>query len=363
MAVTAEHLASHGYVVAYAMRQPRESVIAEGLVREALLIGELVRDLEVTIARMRQEPFVDPARLGAHGFSGDGLAPMVLAMRHPDVDAAGLLETGWLSPAQVSSFQEVTAFDPLAMRAAVFYAYSENLGRNSLEHIAELTGMRYASRSLLYLGEPRMTHWDFATEGLVLTQTLARRSAAKPALTRMHLATYRYQRTFFDAWVKGDRAAQLRLADPPVPSGGGALVELTHLPAITPALSRAELQAHVEGDVASALVRARADLARDPKALAFDEAWLNATAYTYFQRKQFDRAIALLQLATEAYPRSANSFDSLSEILEGAGQRAEALSAAERALALLPDDATVPAAQRGALEAGLKARIGRLKGS
>ena len=42
-----------------------------------------------------------------------------------------------------SSYQEMTAYDPLALRAALFYAYSENLGRNSLERIAELRGMRY----------------------------------------------------------------------------------------------------------------------------------------------------------------------------------------------------------------------------
>ena len=128
---TAEHLASHGYVVAYVERQPRETFIAEGLVREALIMAEQVRDMDVAIAHLRREPFVDPARLGAHGFSGDGMAQLVLAMRHPDVDAVAMLETGWLSPAQVSSFQEVTAYDPLALRAPLFYAYSENLGRNS----------------------------------------------------------------------------------------------------------------------------------------------------------------------------------------------------------------------------------------
>jgi tetratricopeptide (TPR) repeat protein len=361
LVITGEHLASHGYVVAYVDRQPREALIADGLVREALILAEYVRDMEVAIARLRQEPNVDPARLGAQGFSGDGLAQMLLAMRHPDVDAVSLLETGWLSPAQVSSFQRATAYDPLALRAALFYAYSENLGRNSLEHIAELTSMRYAPRSLLYLGEPRMTHLDFATEGLVLAHILDRRAPVRDALTRMALATYRYQRTFFDAYIKGDQAAQLRLDDLPVPRSGGALVELTHLPAITPALSRAELQAHVDGDVASAMVRARADLKRDPQSPVFDAAWLNATGYAYLQRKQHDRAIALLTLASEAQPRSANALDSLSEALEAAGQRAEALAAAERALTLLPADSSVPAAQRGALEAGLKARIARLR--
>lgn len=358
---SAEHLASHGYVVAFVERQPRETVIAEGLVREGLILQEYVRDMQMAVARLRQEPYVDPVRLGAHGFSGDGLAQTVLAIRHPDVRAVALLEVGWLSPAQVSSYSAMPAYDPLAMRAAVFYAYSENLGRNSLEHISELTGMRYGPRSLLYLGEPRMTHLDFVTEGLVLTQTLARREPARAALTRMSQATYRYQLTFFDAYLKEDAAAKARLSELPVPKSGGALVELTHLPAITPALSRAEFQTLVDSDVTKALARAREDLARDPRAAVFDAAWLNATGYALIQRNQRDRAIAVFTLMTEAHPRSANAFDSYSEALEGAGRRADALAAAEKALALLDRDTTVTAAERGPLEAALKARVARLR--
>jgi len=359
--VAAEHLASHGYVVAFVERQPREALIADGLAREALLMAEHVQDMRVAIGRLRQEPSVDPARLGSLGFSGDGLAQLVLAMRHPDVDAVALLETGWLSPTMASSYQEVTAYDPLALRAALFYAYSENLGRNSLEHIAELRGMRYGPRSLMYLGEPRMTHWDFATEGMVLAQLLERRQPLRAALQRISQATYRYQHTFFDAYVKGDTAALSRLSELPVSRSGGALIELTHLPAIVPALSRAELQELVDRDVTQALARARQDLARDPLAPVFDATWLNATGYAQIQRGQRDRAMALFTLMTEAHPRSANAFDSLSEALEGAGRKAEALAAAERALALLPGDASVPPAQRPALEAGLRGRVARVK--
>src|SRR5690606_14690813 len=110
--------------------------------------------------------------------------------------AVSLLETGWLSPAQINSYQESTEHDPLALRAALFYAYSENLGRNSVEHVAELTGMRYAPRSLLYIGEPKMTHLDFATEGLVLTEVLEARRQAHAQLSRAALAMHNYQLTF-----------------------------------------------------------------------------------------------------------------------------------------------------------------------
>jgi tetratricopeptide (TPR) repeat protein len=93
----------------------------------------------------------------------------------------------------------------------------------------------------------------------------------------------------------------------------------------------------------------------------FDETWLNQTGYGFLQRGQHEPAIALLTLASEAHPRSANTFDSLSEILEAAGRKPEAIAAAERGLALLPDDKAVAAAQRPALEAGLRARVARLK--
>jgi tetratricopeptide (TPR) repeat protein len=358
--VAAEHLASHGYVIAMVERQPRETLIADGLAREALILAEYVQDMRVVIARMREEPFVDSARLGAHGFSGDGLAQIVLAMRHPDVDAVALFETGWLAPTMTSSFQEMAAYDPLAMRAAVFYAYSENLGRNSLEHIAELRGMRYGPRSLLYLGEPRMTHLDFVTEGLVLAEVHERRRSLRDQINRVARAAYDYQLTFLNAYVKGDAAAATKLSTTPE-VGPGALVELTHLPAIEPALARAELTALMDKDPAAALSRARADLARDPQAPAFAADWLNAAGYSYLQRGQHDRAIAFFTLMSEALPRSANAFDSLSEGLEAAGRKPEALAAAERALALLPSDRTVPPAQRASLEAGLRARIGRVK--
>ena len=357
----AEHLASHGYVVAFVERQPREAIAAEGRAREGLVMMEHVRDMEVAIARLREEPFVDRARLGALGFSGDGLAQLVLAMRHPDVDAVAMLESGWRAPDGSSSYQEVTAFDPLALRAALFYAYSENLGRDTNEHLADLKGMRYAPRSLLYLGEPKMTHWDFVTEGMTLAGALERRAPARAALARTSQAIYGYQRTFFDAYVKGDAAALARVAEPPAFPAGGSMIELSHLPAIEPALSRAELQALLAGGAAAGLAKARADLARDPEAPVFDEAWLNQAGYGFLQRGAHDAAVALLTIASEAHAQSANTFDSLSEVLEAAGRRAEALAAAERALVLLPSDTSVPGAQRAGLEAGLRARVARLK--
>ncbi len=360
VAVGAEHLASHGYVVAYVERQPAESFAAEGLTLEGLVLNEHQRDMQLTIARMREEPNVDADRLALVGFANDGLAQLPLAMRHPDVDAVVQFESNWLATG-ASSYQKVAAFDPTALRVPLFFAYSENLGRNTLQQVGEIEDMRYASRHLLYFGEPRITPLDFVTEGVVMASLLERRRAARDGVTRVFLATHLYQRTFLDAFVKGDAAARASLETVPVPRSGGGMIELTVLPASTPAITRTAWRALLDANLDDALARVRRDLVGDPKAQVFDAAWLSAQGNDAVLRGLTDRAIAIYTLATEATPKSALAFDALSETLERAGRRSEALATAEKALAALPRDSSVPVADRQALSDALRARLARLK--
>ena len=353
-----EYLASHGYVVAF-VQSPRDQIDAEGLVLEALVMGHHVRDMEIAIATMRREAFVHPTRLGALGISGAGLAQLVLTMRSTDVDAISQLETGYFAPIGTSSYQEVTAYEPTVLRAPFFFAHSETLGRTADLQMAEIEKMRYAPRYLLYLGETRMNHLDFGTEGIAVLTTMTRRDDAKKGVLRAYDAIQRYQLAFFDAFVKRDAAAKTRLTTQPPPSGG-PMIEITEQPAIVPAVSRREFRGLLGSNTAKALQLAREGLARDPNAAVFDETWLNALGYELLQTGQQDRALEIFRLNVEAHKTSTNAFDSLSEALEGAGQRAAALDAAESALNLLASDSTIPAAQRQPLESGLRARIARL---
>ena len=354
-----EYLASHGYVVAF-VQSPRDQIDAEGLVLEALVMSQHVRDMELATATMRREPFVNASQLGALGISGSGLAQLVMAMRSTDVDAISQLETGYFAPIGTSSYQEVTAYDPSVLRTPFFFAHSETLGRTADLQMAEIEKMRYAPRYLLYLGETRLNHMDFGTEGIAVLTTMTRRDDAKRGVLRAYDAIQRYQLTFFDAFVKRDAAARTRLTTQPTATPG-PMIEITEQPAIVPALSRREFRSLLGSNTAKAFQLAREGLARDPNAAVFDETWLNGLGYELLQTGQQERALEVFRLNAEAHKTSANSFDSLSEALEGAGQKAAALEAAEAALKLLPTDKSVPPAQRGGLESGLKARIARLK--
>jgi tetratricopeptide (TPR) repeat protein len=206
-----------------------------------------------------------------------------------------------------------------------------------------------------------MTHWDFATEGIVLADTLDRRRDAKAGVVRAFRATQQYQLAFFDAFVKRVPGAAERLKPAAVAAGPGPLIEARERPAVVPAIARAEFRALLDRDAPRAMQLAREGLGRDPHAAVFEEAWLNALGYELLQRGMGPKALEVFTLNAEAHPASANALDSLSEALEAAGDRGQARAWAEKALTVLPADRSLPPDQRKALEDGLRARLARLK--
>jgi dienelactone hydrolase len=75
---------------------------------------------------------------------------------------------------------------------------------------------------------------------------------------------------------------------------------------------------------------------RDPKADLFPEAVVNLLGYDRLQAGKSGDAVELFKLNVEAYPASANVYDSLADGYVAAGQNPLALQASKKALELLP---------------------------
>jgi len=80
---------------------------------------------------------------------------------------------------------------------------------------------------------------------------------------------------------------------------------------------------------------------RDLKVVApaiynFDESELNNLGYRYIREKRFKEAIRIFQLNVEAYPKSANTYDSLAEGYMDDGDKAEAVANYQKSLLLNP---------------------------
>ena len=115
-------------------------------------------------------------------------------------------------------------------------------------------------------------------------------------------------------------------------------------------------------DGVAAAVKAFHDArARNPHAVLFPESVVNLLGYQYLQAGNRKEAIEVFRLNTEAYPSSANTYDSLGDAYLADGQKELALQASRKAIEMLPGDRG-PDARKKAIRDSAGQKIARLKG-
>jgi tetratricopeptide (TPR) repeat protein len=116
-----------------------------------------------------------------------------------------------------------------------------------------------------------------------------------------------------------------------------------------------------KGEIARARKLYEDTTKRDPKTVLFPEAELNLHGYQLLQDGEPADAVEVFRLNVEAYPASANTYDSLSDGYLAAGKPADALRNAEKALELLATDTQVSDDLRAAIRESAEKKIRDLK--
>jgi pimeloyl-ACP methyl ester carboxylesterase len=101
---------------------------------------------------------------------------------------------------------------------------------------------------------------------------------------------------------------------------------------------------------------------RDPKAFLFPEGVMNLMGYDRLQAGKNKEANELFKLNIEAYPNSANAYDSLGDGYLADGQNDQALQAAQKALELLPADKVADPFKK-AIQQSAEQKVEKLKGA
>jgi dienelactone hydrolase len=101
---------------------------------------------------------------------------------------------------------------------------------------------------------------------------------------------------------------------------------------------------------------------RDPKLVLFPEGEMNLHGYSLLQAGNATDAIVIFQMNVEAYPLSANTYDSLSDAHLAAGNRDEALRLAEKTLAVLASDEQASSEFRALVRESAEKKIKELRG-
>lgn len=112
-------------------------------------------------------------------------------------------------------------------------------------------------------------------------------------------------------------------------------------PPVRPTIGKALYQRVTAGSEADTRQWFADQLSATSPAFELDEDELNRLGYSLLKAADKRPAVLVFELTVQAFPKSANAHDSLSEALEAAGDRAAALASSRAALALEPESASL----------------------
>ena len=151
--LTAEYLASYGYVVA-AVRSRGAQSVEYRLTRDNL--DAVVSDLDAAVRRMRIEPNVAAGPAGVIGMSNGAIAAVALQLSTRDIGAIVSLDGGIGENAGGTYLRERSGGDTAKFTAPILHLYTRDNSFLNLEHLRSYTA---SSRTLVAFDG--MRHRDF----------------------------------------------------------------------------------------------------------------------------------------------------------------------------------------------------------
>jgi len=304
-AATGEYMAGRGFAVVttplVGTNAPLARIDAEDLETQ-------IRDLEFAVARARQLPFVDKARLGVLGFDMGGMAGVTLTMRHPDVDAFASLDSGIVYPHPSGLPQASPGYDPLALAVPWLHAAPlRPVERPQDSSVKSLFDTALNSNRYLLVTEG-MSHDAFTSYALIAGRHAMPAYWGEPASDsprRYHIVA-EYVANFFGAFLRQDSASLAWLARDPRDEFPDAHMTLEHRAAAPPALGYDDLVRMIlDGNGEAAVERLRSANNAELSRIGLDQSHLERLAvslvYTWGLAKE---SVPLLLYTAERYPAS-----------------------------------------------------------
>jgi tetratricopeptide (TPR) repeat protein len=351
---SAEHLASHGYVVAIVPRLPPTRAPFDNSPTSADHDAKS-RDLDLLLREVAALPFAEAGNVGVTGFSAGGRWALGAAMRNPAVRALVSQDSILLFPGAGTELSGLPFWEPARVRAPVLHMVRRAWVPQ--ETSTTWNDLAFAARTSVVFEPAELDHLDFASIGHALS-VVGSRPEVKELVARTFVAWQNATLWFFDAHLRGDASAAARVAALPASLGlpAGAVTG-QHL-AAAPSLADDQLAEALVDDFPRAVATYRRLLAERGKPPA-GEASLNLGGYGLLELGRVEDAIAAFELNAAAYPTSANVWDSLADGYLAAGDRERAKVMSEKALAALATD-TVPEDRRERIRASAQGRLDQL---
>jgi hypothetical protein len=345
-----EYLASHGFVVALAHSIGANQVNPAG---QASDLEAAARDLELAAALAGELPFADNQKLA---FCGNGLgaqAAVIAAMRSARARAVVVANPLSANGVPVEVWQAHPSYSPDRIQVpAILIADGETVD----ESAKVLESMRYADRTLFRCANPqlrRLSQYDL----VMLIAEGENAPAAEVSGAEAYVSLCHAVRGSLENCLKDGDAAE-----PAAETSPETVQLVSHTAAIKPPPTPAQfvniLRTHGLSTVAELNDQFNFF---DPASPLLPENLLNGLAYQSMQTGDIETGWQVIKWATEAYPGSANIWDSFADVSMAKGDSATALMALKKSLEVLPADSLIIPDIRTYIETNTPNRIAELE--
>jgi tetratricopeptide (TPR) repeat protein len=280
---------------------------------------------------MREFDFIDYDRVGVLGSGGGGVAALLFQMSNLYVDAVAAVNARFLYSEFRDLAERSARYD--VRRASVPKMNICGGGREGFDP-SLVDSLGYADRYALVFSE--MSTLVFSSYRMFLSTVFVPNETDRKAYEAM----CSYLLNFFEGYLNGSDGGRRFLAAPPEANGlDFTQVEYEHMPGRElPPTSEQFMAILQERGVEEAVAIFEKFRAEDPGLVLFAEYSCNYAGYRLLQEGHPQEAVAVFRMNAEAYPGSANTWDSLAEAYLAAGSQEQAAECYRMVLEVLPDD-------------------------
>ena len=349
-AITNEVLASNGFIVAMIHSN------VEGSFSQTALTN--IQDMRYLISWLQKSGEVND-EIGTFGFSGSGFSQVLFAMSDYRVKALADIESGIYMDELFQALALSNYYNPAKLRVPFLHIFSLDLSKQE-KYFSEFEDKTIFSRRYrLLLNQPRLHHWDFATEGFTASIFLENRGPEKDNIRKSFEIACTYLLYYFQAEVNKDsKSTEILKNRTMIENFPAALWDIRYYEKLMPSPDRDELEYIIrEKGIDSALVIVNKSIGRDSTVNLREWYVLNSLGYKFLGETNYAAAIGIFRLNTELHPDDANLFDSLAEAYETSGDQENMKKISNHVLSLLAAKKTLTNNEKG-LQANAEKRLG-----
>lgn len=339
--VLCEYLASHGYVV---ISCPLVGTYSGKVNLDMFDFETQIRDMEFLAGYGSALPYADKEKIGLIGFDLGGMSALILQKKNTNIDAFVSLDNGIIMEHNLTLIRQHPYYEDNMLRVPIIHFTKNTDDLEKIGIVENLTIFEKSEYSDIYFlrfkGLPHVTATSYAMFGIEKAVPMYWGNIT-PDSDKYYEIICKYSLQFLNAYLKSDGKA------------------LTYINEDTKKHIPSELNANIwskkgkeefpsEGEFMNVIfekgINEAVELFRNirkkrPEHVLFSEAGMNFFGYILLYRNgEVNKAIEIFKLITEAYPKSANAYDSLAEAYMQIGEVKNAIKNYEKSLELNPEN-------------------------